>query len=274
MKLFLIIILIILALLLLLFSLFLFLVKPGKRRAEIDKFKKVKFAHRGLHGSGVSENSMTAFRLATEAGYGIELDVRLSSDGELVVFHDDTLDRVTGISGRVDSKSADELSQIHLSGTDDTVPKFSDVLKLIDGRVPLLIEIKEDAMKYDVSTKTAEILSDYKGEFIIESFNPLSLANIRKLMPNVLRGQLCMDYMKEEKYRKPMYFLLKNFILNFKSRPDFIAFCHTDSKCFVFRRLKKLFKVPAFAWTVKSKEEEQKALENGFDSIIFEQYNA
>ncbi len=259
---------------LLLFALYVFFTKPGRKRNEMNRYKNLRFAHRGLHGEGRCENSMSAFRAAIDKGYGIELDVRLSSDGELVVFHDDTLDRVTSECGRVDVRSAEELSKIKLGNTDDTVPTFREVLELVDGKVPLLVEIKEAAMKSAVTEKAVEVLSEYKGDFIVESFNPLVLAILRKRMPNVLRGQLSHRYYKEEKYRKPLYFLLQNFILNFKSRPDFLAFCHEDAKMFTFRFLRRVFGVCTLAWTVRSENEEILAYKNGFDGVIFENYEA
>lgn len=266
------VLLVIAGVLLLLFSVFLFLVAPGKKREGMAKYKNVKYAHRGLHGDGVCENSITAFSLAVEGGYGIELDVRLSSDGELVVFHDDTLERITGKSGRVDSYTLAELKSTRLGDTDDTIPAFSEVLSLVNGKVPLLVEIKEDAMKSDVSEKTCEILSEYKGDFIVESFNPLSLGTVKKRMPGVLRGLLSQDYFRFPKYRKPLYFFLKHLLLNFTARPDFIALSHEDHGLSVFRFARKLFGVATIAWTVKSKEDEENAYNHGFDGIIFEGY--
>ena len=239
-----IVILSVLAFLLLSFSLYLFLIKPSSRREGMRKYKNLKYAHRGLHGGGVAENSMTAFALAKERGFGIELDVRLSKDGELVVFHDDTLTRVCGIEGRVDEFTADELRGMSLSGTEDTVPKFSDVLKLISGAVPLLVEIKEDAGKYGVTDATVKTLSEYSGDYIIESFNPLALSRVKRDMPKVMRGFLCESFMKEKKYRKPMYFLLQCMLLNVICRPDFIAFRHTDYKNAALKLTRGMFSAP------------------------------
>lgn len=257
--------------LLLVFCVYLFLIAPG-RSLGVKKYKGAKFAHRGLHNAERAENSMSAFRAATEAGYGIELDVRLSKDGELVVFHDDTLDRVCGVEGKVIDFTADELGEIKLSGTEDGVPRFSDVLTLVSGRVPLLVEIKEDAGNSAVSTKCAEMLSKYDGEFIVESFNPLSLKNAKKTLQKVPHGILSHRYYEYEKYRKPLYFLLQILLLNCTCRPSFVAYDHRHSDAFSLRILKKLFGVTTFAWTVRSPEEEKKAYENGFDGIIFENY--
>ncbi len=261
------------AALLLLFLVYLFLIMPSfKRKKQIMKFASHKYAHRGLHGEGAAENSLTAFRLAVERGYGIELDVRLSKDGELVVFHDDALDRVTEASGRVDAYDYEELSKIKLLGTEDTVPLFSDVLSLVDGRVPLLIELKEDAGRYGVTEKTLEVLENYKGEYIIESFNPLALGRVKKKNPEILRGILSMNYMAEEKYRKPLYYALQIFLTNVVCRPDFIAFEHKQYKKFAFRLCRFLFRVTTFAWTVRSPEDEALAYKHKFNSVIFENY--
>lgn len=258
--------------LLLSFLVFLILIKPNRRREDTQKFAKVKFAHRGLHDSERAENSMSAFRAAVDRGYGIELDVRLSSDGELVVFHDDELSRVTKEEGRVDTKTAKELSEIKLSGTDDGIPTFKEVLKLVSGRVPLLVEIKEDAGKYGVTKKTVEVLKEYKGDYLIESFNPLALALVKKEMPEVVRGFLSQNFLCEKKYKKPLYFLLQNMLLNVTCRPDFISFNHNHYKNRVLKLIRALFKTTAFAWTVRSREEEATAYKNGFDSVIFENY--
>ena len=258
--------------LLFLFALFVFLVKPNRLRSEMNDFKNVRYAHRGLHNETRPENSLAAFSAAVEGGYGIELDVRLSKDGELVVFHDDTLDRVTSESGRVDAKTFAELKEIRLAGTDERIPSFKEVLDLVNGRVPLLIELKEDAGKYGVTEKTLEILEKYKGAFVIESFNPLALGLVKKKAPHIMRGFLSQHFFKEEKYRAPMYFLLQNILLNFICRPDFIAFCHSDFKMFAFRFIKKIFRIPTLAWTTESEADDKKALENGFSGIIFQYY--
>ena len=158
MKAFLIVIISLISFLLLSFLLFLLLIKPSGRREMMEKYKSLKFAHRGLHDATRAENSLSAFAAAADAGFAIELDVRLSSDGVLMVFHDDTLERMTGVGGRVDSKTAEELHSIRLGNTEDTIPTFDEVLGLVDGRVPLLVEIKEDAGKYGVTEKTVETL--------------------------------------------------------------------------------------------------------------------
>lgn len=254
---------------------FFWLIKPGTRKCGIEKYTRVKFAHRGLHDGGRAENSLSAFRAAKEAGYGIELDVRLSRDGELVVFHDPTLHRVCGISGRVIDFTAEELSRLSLAGTGEGIPTFRQVLDLIDGAVPLLIEIKMDPGESGIAEKLAEVIEGYHGEYIIESFNPLALRTVAKLMPTVPRGILSMSYHKEERFKgKILYTLLECLCLNFLMRPDFIAYEKGCSKHRILRLIRRMYATPLFAWTVGSEEEEAHAISDGYDTVIFEKYLA
>lgn len=248
-------------------AIFVFLVAPGRR--NMKQLKTVKYAHRGLHGDGRVENSMSAFEAAVTAGFGIELDVRLSSDGVLVVFHDDTLERVVGIRKRVDELTAAELSALRLGDTNDGIPTFDEVLSMVDGRVPLLVEIKEDKGSSAVSDAAAAALSLYNGPFIVESFNPLSVRNARAKLPMIPCGFLSCRH----KVRSPLYFMLTNLLLNFICRPDFIAYCDTDSSNFSLRFVRTFLRTPTLAWTVRSEEAESNAAKAGFDSVIFEGYS-
>lgn len=253
------------------FLLYLFLVAP-KNKKQMKRFKSVMYAHRGLHNSERAENSMSAFKAAVDGGYGIELDIRLSKDGKLVVFHDDTLDRVCSREGKVIDFTADELATFKLKGTEDGIPLFSDVLKLVDGKVPLLVEIKEHPGDSSVSLAACEMLSRYTGEFIVESFNPLSLKTVKENRPEFVRGILSHRYYEYEQFRKPLYFALQSLLLNFLCRPAFIAYDHKHAKSLSLRFVRSFFDVPTLAWTVRSAEEEKEARKNGFDGIIFENY--
>ena len=262
------------ALLLLLF-LYLFAIKPRFNRKATEHFLKWKYAHRGYHSEDAEENSLTAFERAIERGYGIEIDVRFSKDGELMVFHDATLNRVCGIDKRVVDLTCDELKEIKLGKTEDTVPTFKEVLELVNGRVPLLIEIKQDVGEGDVASATADALKEYKGEYLIQSFNPLAVATFKKKMPRVIRGILSDNYFRDKERRKPLYFFLKNLLLNFLCRPDFVSFNHWEyKKSFTLRFVKRVFRPVLFAWTVRSADEEISASANGFEGIIFENFSA
>lgn len=253
--------------------LFLFLVSTRRSDGRMEKYKSVKFAHRGLHGEGRAENSMSAFMRARELGFGIELDVRLSADGELVVFHDNDLNRVCGKEGRVADYTAAELREMKLAGTNDGIPTFHEVLEAIDGAVPLLIEIKSDKVKDGVSERVLEELKDYRGDYIVESFNPFMLRKIRRGRPDILIGILSCIYKKNEKTRgKPLYSLLENLYLNFLMRPDFIAYEKDGYAKRNLRFLRHTYRAPLFAWTIESAEEEAAAISHGFDSVIFEGY--
>ena len=256
-----------------LFLIFLFLIAPRKSKSEeMKKYTGIRYAHRGLHDEKRPENSLAAFAAAVDAGYGIELDVRLSADGVLVVFHDDTLDRMTAESGRVDKRSLAELKEITLAESDERIPEFAEVLRLVDGRVPLLVEIKEDAGSLAVTRKTAEMLSEYEGDYIIESFNPLAIAEIKRLLPDRIRGVLSQNFIEQEKYRAPLYFLLQCLFLNVVARPDFIAFDHNGYKNFALKAARGILGATTIAWTTRTEDEDAFARAHGFDTVIFENY--
>ena len=253
--------------------LWLYMIFPGGKRQRMQRFVGVHYAHRGLHDESKAENSMSAFRAAKEHGYGIELDVRLSKDGELVVFHDDTLIRVTGNEGKVKDFTSEELAKMKLSGTDEGRPTFREVLELIDGSVPLLIELKELTSESGLAEKFVEVISDYKGEYIVESFNPMTLRRLRRLRPDMLRGILSTTYTKEDKYKgKILYYLGEKLLLNFFMRPNFISYIHTGYTTRNLGFIRRVFGTPLLTWTVKSQAEENAAYEHGFDTVIFEGY--
>ena len=250
-----------------------FLICPGQKREGIEKYKSVKFAHRGLHDSVKAENSMSAFAAAKENGFGIELDVRLSKDGELMVYHDDDLSRIVGIEGKFSDFTCAELSEMKLLGTEDKIPTFKEVLDLIDGDVPLLVELKVASGERGVAKKFVEVIEGYKGDFIVESFNPFALRELRALRPDIIRGILSTEYMKSPKHKgKTLFRMLQNLQFNFLMRPDFIAYEKNGSGVRNLRRIRRSFETTLIAWTIKSQEEEDAALNSGFDTVIFEGY--
>lgn len=259
--------------LLLLAIIYLIAIAPGGRPLG-EPFVSTKYAHRGLHDERLPENSLPAFAAAVDLGFGIELDVRLSADGKLIVFHDDTLNRVCGVNARVDEKTYDELLEYSLLSTDCKIPTFREVLDLVGGKVPLLIEIKEDAGNKKVSLALIEELRGYVGPYIIESFNPLSLGVVKKNAPEVARGFLSQRFLKNEnkEYHKPLYFVLQNLLLNRIASPAFIAYDIHGRKSISLRIARKLLGAVTVAWTVRSKEEEAIAKKAGFKTVIFENY--
>jgi glycerophosphoryl diester phosphodiesterase len=152
-------------------------------------------AHRALHdrAKGRIENSLSAVRAALDAGYGIEIDLQLSSDGVPMVFHDDDLDRLTAETGPVRAKTAAELGAIRLKDSTDTIPTFAQVLALVAGRVPLLVELKDQSLTMTdtdgrLEAATAAALQGYSGPVALMSFNPLAIAHLARLAPDLPRG--------------------------------------------------------------------------------------
>ncbi len=204
-------------------------VLPGRiSRRQRNIFRGVNYAHRGLHSRdrSVPENSLPAFRRAAAEGYGIELDVQLSRDGKVVVFHDDTLDRVCGVHARVDDLTWDELSALRLCGTEERIPLFSEVLKSINGCEALIVELKNGPRNRELCEKTLALLSEYRGNVCIESFNPLIVAWFRFHAPDMVRGQLAttVQNYRDDNITGFKAFALHNTLLNFLARPQFIAY--------------------------------------------------
>ena len=222
-------------------------------------------AHRGLWGKTVVENSITAYKLASEKGYPIEIDLYETSDGEIVSFHDQTLERLTGEKGYVYDKTLKQIKSLKILGSEEKIPTFDEVLKMCEGKSPLLIEIKNQPSK-TVVKKIVDKLKDYKGEFAIQSFNPLYIKKVKRLAPQFIRGILgTKTHAKGESFFKR--FILKNLTLNFLIKPDFISYSYEDLP------LKKSVKknLPVIAWTVTDLKIEQK-IKDFADNIIFENY--
>ena len=248
---------------------FAFCVFPSRRRPGF--FEKHKyFAHRGLHDNvSVPENSITAFARAAQKGHGIELDVHLTSDGKLIVFHDDDTSRMCGEKLVPEKETFDRLRGLSLLGTEEKIPSFVEVLSTVGGRVPLIVEIKGTSTDTAVCAATAEVLDGYEGEYCIESFNPIYVGWWKKNLPSVVRGQLsCKMPRQKGIVNKLEYFALGNMLLNFISRPDFIAYDINGSGRIAFRLARAFGGVPV-AWTVRNKAELEKAKPR-FVSFIFE----
>ncbi len=224
------------------------------------------YAHRGLHGNGVPENSMLAFEKAMTGGYGVELDVHLLKDGSLAVIHDAQLFRTTGKTGLVEELSADDLKQFKLEGTEQTIPLLSDVLKLFDGKVPLVVELKCHNDNYaTLCHKACEIMDSYYGPYCMESFDPRCVRWLRKNRPDVIRGQLTENYFRGTAAKLPwiLKFLLVNQMLNFLLLPDFIAYRFKDRKHFSNFLTEKLWGCQSVTWTLISQEQYAVAVKEG-----------
>ena len=244
---------------------------PGKRR-DIAPFNTIRYAHRGLHDASLSENSLAAFVAAKEAGYGVELDVQLTSDKQIVVFHDADLKRMCGVDKKVSDLTYAQLYQYTLLDSDERIPLLSDVLDALD-TTPVLCEIKSHGSITDstLCELVYPLLAAYKGPLCIESFNPFAVRWFRIHHPEFVRGILSMKY--DGASGLPIYqrWLLTALMTNCLTRPDFIALKHTDSALLPFRIARSLFGCAAFAWTVQSEADEAVTLRH-FDTVIFENY--
>ncbi|MBQ7785728.1 MAG: glycerophosphodiester phosphodiesterase [Clostridia bacterium] len=264
----------VLLILVLLIVLYLYLIMPRIiRRPSADHLKGRYYAHRGLHDnlSGPPENSIDAFQKAIDAGYGIELDVQLTQDRIPVVFHDENLQRICGIDGRVRDFTYAELSTLPLLGSHQCIPLLSDVLELVDGQVPLIIEIKAHENPVAVCEKADEWISRYQGPYCIESFHPGAVQWYKENRPDVVRGQLSANFARLGKREKPAETLVHHLLTNVLCRPDFIAYDHRTKNVLSRIICKKLFGALSVAWTIRS-QEELDAARADFDLFIFEQF--
>lgn len=236
------------------------------------RMSRMFYAHRGLHDhdAGIPENTMAAMERAAAHGYGIELDVQLTKDGKAVVFHDFDLKRMCGIEADVDEFTFEELQEYPILGTEERIPLFRDVLKLIDGRVPVIVELKMKTLASPICEKADEILADYKGEYCVESFHPKALWWYRINRPGVCRGQLSMNFRKDHLQGR-FHGLHQHLIGNFLVKPDFIAYDCRSKKEISLILCRNLFGCPAYAWTVRS-ERELEECRKYFDCFIFEDF--
>ena len=238
------------------------------RMFDPSVFKGIFYAHRGLYDNqrGIPENSLSAFRAAAEKGYGVELDVQLSSDGAVVVFHDDTLDRVCGVHGNVADYSLKELQRMKLLDTEEAMPLFTDVLDVLSrGAGPLIVELKAGKRNNELCEKTRKLLRAWPGVYCVESFDPSIVNWFRKNAPDIIRGQLSMP---AEHYAAGVNLLLKRLLagcrFSFINKPDFIAYRIGPRPARVLRKREK--GVLLIAWT--SHDYAKDAKEN--DGVIFE----
>lgn len=233
-----------------------------------SRFKNRNFAHRGLFDNkDVMENSLLAFMNAAKAGYGIELDLQLTLDGKVVVFHDESLQRMCGVHKKVCECTWEELSQYKLGYTMQTIPLFSSVLDTIAGEIPIIVEIKTtDEVDY-TCLRIYDLLRYYIGDYCVESINPLIVGWFKTNAPQVMRGQLAMRFSDKGMFGKAQSAILSNMMFNFISRPHFIAYEHHNSDNYVLKLCKSLGAF-TIGWTVLEKDYDK--AKRDFDSIIFE----
>ncbi len=252
-----------------------FLIAPRMtNKPDTDVFNGVMFAHRGYfdNETDAPENSLPSFEKAIEKGFGIELDVQLSSDGVAMVFHDADLMRMCGVEGKIWEYTAEELSKMKLLGTECTIPTLQEAMDLIDGRTPVLVEYKMDRVDTAVCVKGNEILQNYEGDYLIQAFDPRAVMWYKKNAPQVVRGQLCQEYWKDAKYEgKALYLALTYLVSNVATRPDFISYKHTD-KDNIALNICRLMGADTACWTLRNAEE-YATVKGEFDMYIFDSFD-
>ncbi|MEG1305237.1 MAG: glycerophosphodiester phosphodiesterase family protein, partial [Oscillospiraceae bacterium] len=252
--------------------LYLFLMMPARAtREQRAIFERRTYAHRGLYDNekGVPENSLAAFEAAMRAGYGCELDVQFTSDKKLIVYHDNDFKRACGIDKKVWEMTFAEVRELRLFATDEKVPTFEEVLEVVGGKEPLIVEVKAERLNkkwYDeVCEDTMKLLRGYKGEYCVESFHPLAVRWFKKNAPEVVRGQLINGRKSSPSLNAAIGFFAENLCMDVLGRPQFIAYKEQDRN-FALRLAQKLGAFTVM-WTVRSMER-QKQLEKKENAII------
>lgn len=246
----------------------LYLIAPGHARPEQKSpFTGRNLAHRGLHNeaAGIPENSLAAFRAAAEAGYGVELDTRLTKDGYVVVSHDDCVKRMTGADVCVSETDLADLQQLRLLETDERIPLFADVLRLLcRANVPVCVEVKPGARREELCRKVLDIIDENDGEICVESFDPRIVRWFRRNAPDLLRGQLTTEPgdLDGNFFAR---FAVSRLLTNFLARPQFIA--HGLAKKSLNARLCHLLGALRVCWTAHDRSAEAYN-----DVVIFENY--
>lgn len=213
---------------------------------DLSFLKNNLIAHRGLHSNEIPENSLKAFELAIKNNYIIELDIHLLKDNNIVVFHDDNLKRMCSIDKKIKDCTYEELKKYNLKNTKYKIPLFSDVLKLIDGKVPLIVEFKYDLKAGKLEKEAVKLLDNYQGLFCVKSFNPMSVNWFKKHRNNYIRGLLV-----DDKWGTIGEIISSSMILKGLCKPDFLS-CK-----YVLSNNKKVIKYskknPVLCWTIRNK---------------------
>jgi len=241
--------------------------------AGLDWLTARPIAHRGLHGTGVIENTASAFAAAIAGGYGIECDLQISADGEAMVHHDDALGRLTEGSARLAEMNADALKAIRFKATDDRMLTLSELCALVGGRATLVLELKS---RFDgdhrLAERVAAVLKDYAGPVAAMSFDPEIVRVLRSIAPSLTRGIVA-----ERHYDHPEWAALSSqqkrslaFLLHAnRTRPQFIAYSVRDLPTAAPLTMRLLFGLPLLTWTVRS-EDDRRLAARFADQIIFE----
>ena len=228
---------------------------PASDAARVGWLKGHAYAHRGLHGAGLVENSPSAFAAAIARGFGIECDVQRSRDGEAMVFHDWDLDRLTGETGQVKARDAADLARIALGGTGDTIPTLADLLARVAGKVPLLIEIKSkrEVRFAPLCFAVRRALEGYRGPVAVMSFDPRVVRWFSVQAPRIVRGLVV-----TEEGGRTLSGIFRRHLSLWQARPEFLAYDIRDLPS-RFASAQRHRGLPLLTWTVRSEELAERA---------------
>ncbi len=252
------------------YLLLVFLTSPSSKiHTDLEWIRGKMIAHRGLHNKekGIPENSLPSFEAAADSGFPIEIDLHLTKDQQVVVFHDSECKRMCRFEGKIEEMTLDQIKALRLLDTENEIPTLAECLERVDGRVPLLIEFKVSGNNTKMlCTQAEKILSQYCGPYLIQSFHPQVLNWYRKNNKKICRGQLAADF-KHDSFAKTM---LGNMLLNFIGRPHFVSYKHSDCKNRMFRFAVWQGAFPV-GWTFQNPDE-LRAHKTNFKCWIFEHF--
>lgn len=236
---------------------------------NLDFLKKYNYAHRGLHNDEVSENSLESFSLAIKNNYAIELDIRVTKDDKWIVFHDNNLLRMTGSNIKVEDLNYHELKNYTLKNNNEKIPLLKDALSLVNGSVPLLIEIKHIKKTKANLLSLFNILDHYKGRFAVFSFSPKIVYLLKKYRKKYIRGQIS-SFFHENKLPRVFKYFHKSMFFNKFTKPDFISYNIRDipNKYIKKAKTQGLF---IFGYTAKNIDEYNYSLKH-LDNVVFENF--
>ena len=266
--------LIVVLVLMVLAALILFLELPRRGQRGLEALRGVRYAHRGLHNAnrGIPENSLLAFRYAAGGGYGVELDVHLTKDRQLAVVHDSDLSRMCGVEEMVEKRYLQELQSYSLLGTKQRIPSLAEALEVLEGNVPVIVEIKPWKNNYrELCAKVCKVLESYRGPFCVESFDPRVVRWLKRNEPFYIRGQLVDSFSRLWKRKDLPFFhkLMPLLLTNALTRPDFIACRYERRRSPMVWLCTRVLGAQEVVWTVTERRDLSAAERRGA-LVIFE----
>ena len=249
-------------------ALYLYLIAPSRRHPDASALLGWLYAHRGLHDEKAPENSMQAFRLAVEHGYGIELDVQLTRDGQMVVHHDSNTRRVCGVDAEILQTDYADLPTLP---DGSHLPLFTEVLAMVAGRSPLIVEVKQYGSPSRNAAEALRYLRAYQGPFCVESFHPVAVRYFRQNAPEIERGQLSMGGKRDATLNPVAHFALHHLLVNVLGRPHFVAYqAITDGNLSMWL-MKRAYRPLLAAWTIRDQALLERVRKQ-YDMPIFERF--